>query len=69
MKTHSFLRGANKVSIGDEVLVDRDGEVIPDKVIDVSSSRMKGDYNLSLKSLLPSLQFCNLIFVIELSTI
>ena len=49
MKINSSLRGANEVSIGDEVLVDRNGKFIPDKVIDVSSSKMKGDYNLSYK--------------------
>ena len=54
MKTHSFRRGSNEVSIGDEVSVDRNGKFIPDKVIDVFSSRMKGNYNLSLKSLLPT---------------
>ena len=38
-------RYADKVSIGDDVLVQRNGTLIPDKVIGLSSFKMQGKYS------------------------
>ena len=41
------FRYADKVSIGDVVLVHRNGTLIPDKVIGLSSFKMQGKYSTS----------------------
>ena len=54
-KIKSFFRGANEVSIGDDIMVDINGELAPDQVTGLSSSTMKGGYcsiGLLLSSLL-----------------
>ena len=44
-----FLRLADQVLIGDELLVHENETVFPAKVINMSSSRMQGDYTKYLK--------------------
>ena len=44
-----FLRLADQVLIGKEVLVHENETVFPAKVINMSSSRMQGDYTKDLK--------------------
>ena len=39
------FRYADKVSIGDDVLVQRNGTLIPDKVIGLSNFKMQGKYS------------------------
>ena len=47
--TDFFLRLGDQVSIGDEVLVQENEALFPAKVVDMSSSRMQGDYTKDLK--------------------
>ena len=45
-KLHGFSRCANQISIGDEVLVHQNNEMIFAEVINVSSLMMQGKYEL-----------------------
>ena len=45
-KNYSFFRYANQVSVGDEVMVQRDNSLIPETVINVSNFMLQG-YSIS----------------------
>ena len=48
--------------IGDAVLVDINGKFTPDKVTDISSSNIKGDYSYALQL---KVTFFQLIFLVD----
>ena len=51
IKIYSYFRYADQVAIGDEVLVQGNGEFTPEKVLNMSQSMMEGDCNFFLSYL------------------
>ena len=47
-KTFTFNRYADKISVGDELLVENKNELVPAKVINVSNNQMQGMFYFNI---------------------